>query len=480
MLSRAAFVVCLVVVLLSTPVIAQSVVSHPAADVSAGNFSGDFRFTNGFLYIGDALGGVSANAQRTYLAAPDGSVKLSAYNDRLEIGTGGLKFADGSTMASAATNLWQQSGTNAYYSGGNVGIGTTSPSFPIHVSSTASKTAVIQRSSDDSTAPILTLRKSRGTEASPSNVQDGDFLLNIEANSYSGQYFTNSLILAKVDGTVTNLQRPPVRLEFYTNQGGGSPGERMRISKEGNVGIGTTNPVTKLDIRGGGELLSLRAGNGGAQTSYIKFYPVAADPADVWGAIGFDVSGDDELHIRNEQSTGDIHIEAGRDIRFRNDYDATTPKDTMILLENGNVGIGKTNPAQKLHIGAGGKLALQTPNDATYGTIEMDNAQNFLFKLDGGLYKPLIASAFGSPSAGAAVGMTFPDSQSVRLGVNGNAITIVTGNNVGIGTATPAGKLDVAGSLCISGVCKTSWPSGPTWRLIGTTTVSGTGYTAVS
>ena len=32
--------------------------------------------------------------------------------------------------------------------------------------------------------------------------------------------------------------------------------------------------------------------------------------------------------------------------------------------------------------------------------------------------------------------------------------------NVGIGTATPAGKLDVSGTLCISGDCRTAWPTG--------------------
>lgn len=32
--------------------------------------------------------------------------------------------------------------------------------------------------------------------------------------------------------------------------------------------------------------------------------------------------------------------------------------------------------------------------------------------------------------------------------------------NVGIGTASPAGRLDVAGALCLSGDCKTSWPAG--------------------
>jgi hypothetical protein len=42
---------------------------------------------------------------------------------------------------------------------------------------------------------------------------------------------------------------------------------------------------------------------------------------------------------------------------------------------------------------------------------------------------------------------------------NGPDISYMTGN-VGIGTSTPAGKLDISGDICLGGVCRTTWPTG--------------------
>lgn len=48
--------------------------------------------------------------------------------------------------------------------------------------------------------------------------------------------------------------------------------ERMRISANGNVGIGTTNPSAKLDIKGNQDLIHLQATNSGSECNYIRAY----------------------------------------------------------------------------------------------------------------------------------------------------------------------------------------------------------------
>jgi hypothetical protein len=49
--------------------------------------------------------------------------------------SGGFKFPDGTELSSASgANIWQKSGNSAYYNGGNVGVGTASPQDRLEVS----------------------------------------------------------------------------------------------------------------------------------------------------------------------------------------------------------------------------------------------------------------------------------------------------------------------------------------------------------
>lgn len=48
--------------------------------------------------------------------------------------------------------------------------------------------------------------------------------------------------------------------------------ERMKIASNGNVGIGTTAPQAKLDIKGNQDLIHLQATNSGSEYNYIKGY----------------------------------------------------------------------------------------------------------------------------------------------------------------------------------------------------------------
>lgn len=133
------------------------------------------------------------------------------------ISGGGGSWALGTGWASAGmSNFYfydnNASATRMVLDGsGRVGIGTTSPT----------KTLVVQNDTADNQLSIVRPT----TNAATLNIgidNTGPFLESVTAN------------------------KP---LSFYTNNGS-AVGERMRIDKDGNVGIGTTTPQAALDVQG--------------------------------------------------------------------------------------------------------------------------------------------------------------------------------------------------------------------------------------
>lgn len=97
-------------------------------------------------------------------------------------------------------------------------------------------------------APYFLFQRSKGSYSSPTTVSSGDFIGSITYGGHDGTSYVNtSGISCLVDGAVST-GTVPTALQFATGSTGGS--ERLRINSNGNVGIGNTAPVNKLDIVG--------------------------------------------------------------------------------------------------------------------------------------------------------------------------------------------------------------------------------------
>lgn len=109
-------------------------------------------------------------------------------------------------------------------------------------------------SNEDNGWPSILFGKSKGTTVAPTAITDNHRIGEFQFLGYDGQKFVSAAtIKAEVDGTSGNDDMPG-RLIFETkldNSSTAAPVERMRITNEGYVGIGTSAPEGILDVRGG-------------------------------------------------------------------------------------------------------------------------------------------------------------------------------------------------------------------------------------
>lgn len=127
---------------------------------------------------------------------------------------------------------------NSYFnSGGNVGIGTTGPSYPLDVRSTsqwaAGFTATSSGTAITSSAIPFTITNSDQTD-----------------NNWATLFFNDAVsgAAAVVIGTqFIDHTNNYGNLAFWT-RGSSNSGVRMQIDRNGDVGIGTTSPTAMLDV----------------------------------------------------------------------------------------------------------------------------------------------------------------------------------------------------------------------------------------
>lgn len=129
---------------------------------------------------------------------------------------------------------------------GMLGVGTQNPVASFSVTETGTnpdRGLVVTQHSDNAAGVISGLRKSRGSEAEPTSVADGDYTGSFAFSNYSGtQWIGNAFFGARVNGLVTNSS-VPTDLFFCTSDTFISncytQGKvRMVIDSDGNIGFG--------------------------------------------------------------------------------------------------------------------------------------------------------------------------------------------------------------------------------------------------
>ncbi|WP_228408114.1 MULTISPECIES: hypothetical protein [unclassified Chryseobacterium] len=216
-------------------------------------------------------------------------------------------------------------------------------------------------------------------------------------------------------------------LIFRTNNS-----EKVRITLNGSVGVGTSNPTQKLDVNGS-VIANERYNSGNDGSYYIKLnsngynIPIISYLESSGNTLFFGNPGG-QYHSKTiiQGGNGDVVLEP---------HSASSA--FVVKAESGNVGVGTTTP---------------------------DNVQNWDKVLD--IYasahsKLLVRSLnvktgiFSHETWGGAVGRIGTESNhDLRLmaGYGNDVMTLNTIGNVGIGNITPQAKLDVSGDVRIANI----------------------------
>lgn len=301
--------------------------------------------------------------------------------------------------------------TNRLIVSGNVGIGTTGPADSLVVW-------------NQSTGGNIRFGGANGRTLS-AYVNNGQANFDFQAGQ---TYFSGDLL---VGGKISSPNGSATNLYLTTND------TSKAIYTDRNVGIGTSNPSTKLS---NSNTFINDSNNTSVNTSGFIWSGSGAgyiagmyNSANVAGANGLIVKG-----ASNASTSALFAVDYGS-----SQMSAGTP--LFRVFGNGNVGIGTTNPLNKLMIientartsftgtGVGTALLANTAGTSNFTTLDFGNS--------GSSAAGVPESRIGSIRTASGSFMYLGTSNNYANGITNNGIVLDPNGNLGIGTTSPQALL---------------------------------------
>ena len=231
--------------------------------------------------------------------------------------------------------------------------------------------------------------------------------------------------------------------------------ERVRVSSDGNVGIGTDNPTKKLTVYG-------------SDTELVRFTQAVDSGTQQEFGIGF-AANPNHTHPAAQITYEEFDASDSRgNLLFytRGDNSDSAPVERMRITSSGNFGIGTNNPGSALHINSSTPTVRVQDSDGT-------NQYSQFFQASTSTY----IENRNDTGAGAIIFRQFDGSvQQEKMRINADG-------DVGIGTNNPTEKLHVLGDARITGILTVGTASvtidGDAGTITGTT-FTGTATTATN
>ena len=353
----------------------------------------------------------------------------------------------GVASASTALSFFSDAGsteTMRIASSGNVGIGSTNPTYKTVIAGTTSLAIDTEgQLSDAATTTVgvtaggqsLNLRGS-GSGSIKFSIGSSEEMRIASSGSVgigTDSPASNSLTIEKSTVARLRLSESGVRAwdveatsgDFRINNASNSR-EVLRIESAGNVGIGTSAPLSTLDVasaRNTTLTLTSTTNDSGYQDQYYGQIDFTALDGSGAGS-GVPRASIGAISPTSAGSAADLTFSTGS---------AAAPTERMRITSLGSVGIATNNPEARLHVG----------NFSSNHSIRIDSAASPRIDLrTGGANIGYIATTKFNTGSGSDTELSMRSANGMSFTVGASEkMRIDSSGNVGIGTASPAADM---------------------------------------